>query len=72
MEQPQKEQIMTELKPCPFCGGKASIRTVPSGLTKGHIRNCFFVMCNQCLTSSNNYNSTILAADHWNRRISDE
>ena len=66
---------MSELKPCPFCGGKATIRVV----TPVHDTNYkafgyggYFVMCNDCLTSSNNYSTEQVAADHWNRRVLDE
>ena len=62
---------MIQLKPCPFCGGKASIRSVtPVRDTnyKAFGYGGYFVMCDDCLTTSNNYNTPEMAADHWNRR----
>ena len=65
------EKLAERLKPCPFCGGKASIRqTTP--LTGGTSRETgyggYFVMCDWCMTSSNNYSTEQAAAEHWNRR----
>ena len=63
------------LKPCPFCGGKASIRTVTPiivGASKDTGYGGFFVMCDKCLISSNNYSTAEIAAEHWNRRINHE
>ncbi|MBQ3758701.1 MAG: Lar family restriction alleviation protein [Synergistaceae bacterium] len=57
---------MLELKPCPFCGGKAEIRRQ---LTSTSSIGGFFVLCLTCLTSSDNYRSMEVAADHWNRRM---
>ncbi len=63
---------MTEkLKPCPFCGGRASIRAVTpvhSSDAKKYGYGDYFVMCENCLTTSNNYNTEERAAEHWNRR----
>ncbi|MBQ9432952.1 MAG: Lar family restriction alleviation protein [Synergistaceae bacterium] len=66
---------MSELKRCPFCGGKASVRQI-TPLTGGTSREFgyggYFVMCDWCMTSSNNYSTEQVAADHWNRRVLDE
>lgn len=55
---------MSELKPCPFCGGHARIFRV----------NCFYyeAQCNVCgnRTAPYKYPETAIAA--WNRRIHDE
>ena len=61
-----------ELKPCPFCGGKAEVRSVtpvhdPNIKTYGY--GGYFVMCVDCLTTSNNYNTAEKAAEMWNRRV---
>ena len=60
---------MTEdLKPCPFCGGKAEIRHVTSLRDAYGKYNSCFVICPSCLTTSDNYPSRIIATQRWNRR----
>ena len=58
-----------ELKPCPFCGGKARVHEVE---TRTSSIGGYFVMCTKCLTSSDNYSSSEIAAEYWNRRVNDE
>ena len=54
------EDKMIELKPCPFCGGKASLRRALYG---------FFIICDCCLCE------TLLCAtddeviEVWNKRV---
>lgn len=56
---------MVDLKPCPFCGGKAEIGTGPG---------YSFVNCTDCMASTDillaeNWKYTALeAADRWNMR----
>lgn len=38
----------TELKPCPFCGGKASISIVGKGLESGTFTVTYEVGCTEC------------------------
>lgn len=60
-----------ELKPCPFCGGYATIRHTQPLYERRTGKRCgYFAMCEQCLTSSDNYNSVEACAEHWNRRVS--
>ena len=71
-----------ELKPCPFCGGKAVIKAVNKnyGLT-------ILCQCNECgartegyCPNTNNEDATIdniencknRALEQWNRRVNDE
>ena len=62
-----------EIKPCPFCGGRATIRAVTPvhSNVKAYGYGGYFVMCENCLTTSNNYNTPERAAEHWNRRYID-
>ena len=64
---------MPELKPCPFCGGKAYL----------FVDNGIRVLCVQCGASSKVLrdmqtanrvagNATKSVIDAWNRRVSDE
>lgn len=50
---------ITELKPCPFCGGRAFVHHPDYG---------YFVMCDRCKTSSNNFMSETEAVKRWNNR----
>jgi Lar family restriction alleviation protein len=64
---------MTELKPCPFCGGIAQVM---------HYKNAFgkeysYVECTVCKCESANFMiaayhcSDDLAVEAWNKRVSD-
>ena len=51
---------MSELKPCPFCGGKAEVRMFTSTL--------IFVQCKSCLSGTSAFSSEHEAVKVWNRR----
>ena len=59
---------MEELKPCPFCGGKAEI--------KKHEEWGWFqyeVYCKNCDASFDaSFSSKEAARNHWNRRVNDD
>lgn len=60
---------MEELKPCPFCGGKADL--VDYGLT-GRMK---VVQCSDCGARTRVFNPNVKrgnAIDAWNRRTKDE
>ena len=67
---------MTELKPCPFCGGKAEIRT--GGNDGFHAPKLVFAQCTKCGAKTANvpisadYAANKEAADVWNQRIREE
>ena len=66
-----KEQN-NELKKCPFCGGTASIREVtPVRKNNSKFFGCggYYPMCNNCLTTGNNYSTYEKAAEAWNNRV---
>ena len=65
---------MSELKPCPFCGGEAKlvIGTLRDG---GYIENCAFVRCERCGARSYEFHECVTpdevqgyASEAWNRR----
>lgn len=68
---------MDELKPCPFCGGEASIRTgVTSSVPKVPKA---IVICQKCSASTDWFYDTELdggfilkAIEAWNRRAGEE
>ena len=78
---------MTELKPCPFCGGGARIRKMSEGWKHGHIIDSFTVECTECGANLPPFESDIWignsgsvhidtngyedAIEAWNRRASD-
>ena len=52
-----------ELKPCPFCGGKAVRFESNSG---------FWYRCNECKAESGFYYTDEEAAEAWNKRVYEE
>ena len=66
------ELIMDELKPCPFCGGKALLSHDHAGIGASYIR------CEKCgLESIRFLKSFEIASDDkavefWNRRVNDD
>lgn len=58
---------MTELKPCPFCGGDSD------GVVLLHrVRydiNCYFVSCERCYGRTGEQTTKELAIEAWNRRV---
>ena len=63
---------MTELKPCPFCGGKAEIQHTGKNSEYGE---CAFVACKECGANSRMVNKAFKycaddkAIEAWNRRV---
>lgn len=56
------KQIKPKLKPCPFCGGQASV------LTRGEIT--FFARCSKCYATIDGFFKTEeMAIESWNRRV---
>lgn len=70
---------MIKLKPCPFCGGKAILRS-PKKLRTNHSAILSDVSCSKCLTTNPGYwpwdeheelprkEQDKLAVEAWNRR----
>ena len=68
-------EVSEELKSCPFCGSKASVRQVTPVAINNAVKygyGGYFVMCNKCLTSGNNYPTRRDAQEAWNRRVTGE
>ena len=59
---------MIELKPCPFCGGKARVCNFHYSLLRDEPKD-FCVICYDCSASSYHYaNKPEEAIEAWNRR----
>lgn len=54
---------MKELKPCPFCGGKATVNQFLDSL--------FWVRCTECGSENQASNTEKQAIDAWNRRVNE-
>lgn len=70
---------MDELKPCPFCGGKAQIRYTGNGSGfYGYTSNVLmrsklgFVMCLKCNATTTRNARVCVAIEKWNRRAENE
>ena len=61
---------MAELKPCPFCGGRAdvSIDSEPVVDMDGR-RWAYTVVCNKCCATSGLIYRPEKAVEAWNRRV---
>lgn len=55
---------MSELKPCPFCGGEAEMLTAES-MHDGYL---FGIMCNDCRSRGDVYDTEAEAIAAWNSR----
>ena len=53
-----------ELKPCPFCGGRAALAFEDVDYV-GHMHA---VQCNKCGVITEYYENSTMAIEHWNRR----
>lgn len=65
-----------ELKPCPFCGGKAKIYATTTGTCPKHCKH--YCYCGKCFASGQSFSdfendgsSVFKAIEAWNRRITD-
>ena len=70
---------MTELKPCPFCGSEAEVRSyaIPTGVSI--FRKVYTVTCSNYLCwvkpetrHISGWTNRIGAIEYWNRRTSDD
>jgi len=61
---------MSELKPCPFCGGEQAIKTRYIGYGSPGLgsHDEYRVVCKECRASSDEYKSEAEAIAAWNRR----
>ncbi len=64
---------MEKLKQCPFCGGKAAIRTSATNAIPKHVRA--YCYCKKCLSTGESFidyeddgTCVFKAVEAWNRR----
>lgn len=58
---------MTELKPCPFCGGSARVLEL-----NGFYQHTHFVSCDTCNAAGDTRETEEAAIEAWNRRVTDD
>jgi Lar family restriction alleviation protein len=56
----RRRNPMMKLKPCPFCGGEAEVKSFREDM--------IFAQCKECLTTTNKYLSPERAVNAWNTR----
>lgn len=61
---------VNELKPCPFCGGEAEIKSryIGYGSIGLGAHDWFAIACNDCRTISKEYGTKEQAIAAWNNR----
>ena len=60
-----------KLKPCPFCGGKAEVRTDENEEYYVSCTKCF-TLVGYCTDTWGEYETETEAIEAWNRRASDD
>lgn len=61
---------MTELKPCPFCGGEAKIYETPTKEKYWNIsKKSYDILCSECGASMVDFLYRDIAISMWNRRV---
>ena len=64
-----ENDMATELKPCPFCGGEAFCRVTDEGIEDEHL--LFYVECDDCYISTPYSYDRERSIEAWNRRAED-
>lgn len=59
---------MPDLKPCPFCGGKAELRYIPAFRYDGSPLDTWHVLCPACEITTFHCTKERTAVRKWNRR----
>ncbi|MBQ5748790.1 MAG: Lar family restriction alleviation protein [Oscillospiraceae bacterium] len=62
---------MSKIKPCPFCGGQAELRLIPSYRYDGDPFDTWHVMCPKCEITTFHCLTEGTAIRKWNRRASE-
>ena len=63
---------MSELKPCPFCGGDALLSVDQDSVTDTAGRKwAYVIVCSKCCATTGLTFSSRMAAGSWNRRVED-
>jgi Lar family restriction alleviation protein len=65
-------EVRNELKPCPFCGGKAEMYKMTNCSNPEEDFEGYYVICSECAVQTPMECTTSAVIAAWNRRISDE
>lgn len=66
----RKEDDM-ELKPCPFCGGKAKMEKIIHDDLPTNEFDTFWISCEECESESTACTNEEDAIEAWNRRVTE-
>ena len=61
--------MATDLKPCPFCGGKGECVDFLSATPDWYMDHV--VQCLSCGAMASKHRQALVAEQHWNRRATD-
>ena len=57
------------LRPCPFCGGYATMKSTKYGF--GH-KSHYYVVCSECWSMGYLYSTEQNARNAWNKRVNNQ
>jgi Lar family restriction alleviation protein len=62
---------MSELKPCPFCGGENIVMRDVCGLfgKSAHTRTYRYMQCRDCMSQTGFHGTKPKTIEAWNRRV---
>lgn len=67
--------MKNDLKPCPFCGGKAAFHNcaeLENETLKAVLNSKIGVHCKHCKVATQPFENEQIAREAWNRRANDE
>lgn len=61
-----------DLKPCPLCGGKATLRCITKGTSGDSVFREFKIVCDECGLATNSARMTATVTPHGTFKLDDD